>query len=178
MDRDVHSLTLSIQHFLCWPRHHPLSNVPWKSFGEAVMVPDLPEPCWFQSFDGFPWAHTKVVDLAPHLVVGLVLQAGKRQSVGRQRRVSEVYPLNRRTKHHEKLTQTKIWPKVHCEDWAALLLWRLQPHSQQSQLAWPTLRLCNSWLHHRRVLTPLPFMYQLETDLSVSFSRLCCNQLY
>ena len=46
MGRDVHSLMLSIQHFLCQPWHHPPSKV---GFGEAVVVCDKPEPCKFLS---------------------------------------------------------------------------------------------------------------------------------
>ena len=48
-------------------------------FGEAVMACDMPETCRFPSLDscqkGFMWTH-KEVDLAPHPVVGLVLQVG------------------------------------------------------------------------------------------------------
>ena len=48
-------------------------------FGEAVVACDMPEPCKFQSLDScqkrFLWTH-KGVDLAPHPVVGLVLQVG------------------------------------------------------------------------------------------------------
>ena len=32
MDRDVHSLILSIQHFLCRQRRRPPSKVPWRKF--------------------------------------------------------------------------------------------------------------------------------------------------
>ena len=43
------------------------------------MARDMPEPCKFPSTDScqkrFLWTH-KGVDLAPHLVVGLVLQVG------------------------------------------------------------------------------------------------------
>ena len=46
-------------------------------FGETVLAPDVPEPCEFPSLVScqrrFLWAH-KEVDLAPHPVVGLVLQ--------------------------------------------------------------------------------------------------------
>ena len=46
-------------------------------FGEAVAACDTPKPCKFPSLDiyqkGLLWAH-KEVDLAPHQVVGLVLQ--------------------------------------------------------------------------------------------------------
>ena len=31
MGRDVHSLMLSSQHFLCWLRHHSPSKVPWRT---------------------------------------------------------------------------------------------------------------------------------------------------
>ena len=48
-------------------------------FGEVVVACDMPEPCKFLSLDSrqkrFLWTH-KEVDLAPHLVVGLVLQVG------------------------------------------------------------------------------------------------------
>ena len=47
--------------------------------GEAVVVCDMPEPCKFPSLDScqkrFLWSH-EGVDLAPHPVVGLVLQVG------------------------------------------------------------------------------------------------------
>ena len=43
------------------------------------MACDIPEPCKFPSLDSFqrrfPWTH-KEVDLAPHQVVGFVLQVG------------------------------------------------------------------------------------------------------
>ena len=35
--RYVHSLMLSIQQFLCWPRHHPLSLVPWRMVLERLL---------------------------------------------------------------------------------------------------------------------------------------------
>ena len=67
MGRDVHSLMLSIQHFLCRPRCRPPSKVPWRMFfGEAVVACDMPEPCKFPSL----WTH-KGVDLALRPVVVL-----------------------------------------------------------------------------------------------------------
>ena len=49
------------------------------SFGEAVVVCDMPEPCQFPSHYScqkrFLWTH-KEVDLALHQVIGLVLQVG------------------------------------------------------------------------------------------------------
>ena len=46
-------------------------------FGEAVVACDMPEPCKFPSLDigqkRFLWTH-KEINLAPHPVVGLVLQ--------------------------------------------------------------------------------------------------------
>ena len=36
MSEDVHSLTLSIQHFLCRPRRRPLSKVPWSMLLERL----------------------------------------------------------------------------------------------------------------------------------------------
>ena len=48
-------------------------------FGEAVVACDMPEPCKFSSLDSyqkrFLWTH-KEVDLAPHLVIGLVFHVG------------------------------------------------------------------------------------------------------
>ena len=48
-------------------------------FGEAVVACDMPEPCQFSSVGSCQkrsvWTH-KEVDLAPHPVVGLVLQVG------------------------------------------------------------------------------------------------------
>ena len=49
-------------------------------FIEAVVSHDMPEPCQFPSLDScqkiFLWTHNDV-ELAPHPVVGLVLQAGE-----------------------------------------------------------------------------------------------------
>ena len=46
-------------------------------FGEAVVAFDKPKPCKFLSLDNyqkrFLWTHNEV-DLAPHPVIGLVLQ--------------------------------------------------------------------------------------------------------
>ena len=60
MSRDVHSLMMSIQHFLCKPWHHPPSKVPWR-IGEAGMACDMPAPCKFPSLDScqkrFLWTH-------------------------------------------------------------------------------------------------------------------------
>ena len=80
MRRYVHSLILSIQHFLCRPPRHPPSAAPLKdSFGEAVIACDMPEPSKFPSLDScqkrFLRTH-EAVDLAPHPVVGLVPQVG------------------------------------------------------------------------------------------------------
>ena len=48
-------------------------------FGETVLACDMLEPCKFLSLDScqkrFPWIH-KEVGLAPHPVIGHVLQAG------------------------------------------------------------------------------------------------------
>ena len=47
--------------------------------GEAVVACDVPEPCKFLSLNNFQkrflWTY-KEVDLAPHAVIGLVLQVG------------------------------------------------------------------------------------------------------
>ena len=68
MSGHVHSLMLSIQHFLCRPRQE-----------EDVVTCDMPEPCRFPSLDSsqkrFLWSH-KEVDLAPHAVVSLLLPVG------------------------------------------------------------------------------------------------------
>ena len=49
------------------------------SFGQTVAACDMPEPFKFPSLDScqkrFLWIH-KEVDVAPHPVVGLVLQVG------------------------------------------------------------------------------------------------------
>ena len=37
MGQDVHSLTLSIQHFLCQPQHRPPSKVPWEMVLERLL---------------------------------------------------------------------------------------------------------------------------------------------
>ena len=58
---------------------HPPRSPEGCSFGEAVVARDMLEPCRFPSLHScqkrFLWTH-KEVDLAPHLVVGLTLQAG------------------------------------------------------------------------------------------------------
>ena len=36
MGRYVHSLMLSIQHFSCWPQHHPPSKAPWRMVLERL----------------------------------------------------------------------------------------------------------------------------------------------
>ena len=68
MGRNVHSLTLSIQHFLCRPRRLPPSKMPWRMFGETVVARDMHEPCTFPSLDScqkrYLWAHKEVP--SPH----------------------------------------------------------------------------------------------------------------
>ena len=50
MSRDVHSLVLPTQHFLCRQRRRSHSKVPLGVvFGEAVVACDMPEPCMFGS---------------------------------------------------------------------------------------------------------------------------------
>ena len=77
MSEDVHSLMLSIQHFLAdhVVTHPPSCPEGW--FGGAVMACKMPKPCKFPSIDScqkqFLWTH-KEVDLALHPVIGLVLQ--------------------------------------------------------------------------------------------------------
>ena len=77
MGRVVHSLLLSIQHFLCPPRRRPPSNSALKEcFGEAVVACDMLESCSFRPLDScqkrFLWVH-KEVDLAVHPAVVLCL---------------------------------------------------------------------------------------------------------
>ena len=79
MGRDVHSFTLSIQYSLCRPRHRPPSCIGALKGGfGGVVACDMPQPCELPSLDSchrwFLLDH-KEVDLAPHSVVGLVLQA-------------------------------------------------------------------------------------------------------
>ena len=80
MGRDVHSLMLSVQQFLCRPRRRPpLQGAVKDGLGEAVVACDIPEPCKFPSHHGcqkrFLWTY-KEVDLALHPGVGPVLQVG------------------------------------------------------------------------------------------------------
>ena len=51
MGGDVHSLMLSLQDFLCRPRRHPPSKVPWRMVLERLSWRDKPEPCKFPSLD-------------------------------------------------------------------------------------------------------------------------------
>ena len=74
MGRDVHPLTLSMQHFLCPVALLALQAAPRDGFGEAV--PDTPKLRKFPSLDTcqkFLGDH-KEVDLAPHPVLVLVLK--------------------------------------------------------------------------------------------------------
>ena len=77
MGRNIHSLMLSIQHFICRRRRRPSSKVPLGMvFREAVVACDMPELREFPSLDSrqkeFLWAQQEV-DLATQPVVGLVL---------------------------------------------------------------------------------------------------------
>ena len=83
MGRNVHSLMIF---FLFHPAFPPpttaspiLQGALEDGFGEAVVACDMLESCKFPYFDGcqkrFLWTHNEV-DLAPHPVVGLVLQVG------------------------------------------------------------------------------------------------------
>ena len=75
LEWDVHSLTLSIQHFLCRPWCRPPSKVPWKMILETVVECDVSEPSEFPSFDSWEKrllrAH-KEVDSAPLPVVEVI----------------------------------------------------------------------------------------------------------
>ena len=78
--KDVHSLVLSIQHFLCRKPASPILQGALKDgFGEAGVACDIPEPCKFPSSDScqkrFLWTQ-KEVYLAPNPVIGLMLQVG------------------------------------------------------------------------------------------------------
>ena len=65
-------------------------------FKETVMVCDMLEPCEFPSLDGcqkrFLWTH-KEVDLAPHPVVGLVLQVGDTEKFLHPLGFKSLYPF-------------------------------------------------------------------------------------
>ena len=67
MSRDVHSLTLSIQHFVfCGPRASPtLQGALIDAFEEAVVARGMLESCEFPSLDScqkrFLWAYKEVV---------------------------------------------------------------------------------------------------------------------
>ena len=83
MGRDVHSLMLSMQHFLCRPRRRPPSKVPRRMILERLSSSvTCPEPCKFPSLDSCQmrclWTH-KEVDLA--FEVGLVLQGENAEKV-------------------------------------------------------------------------------------------------
>ena len=80
LGRDVHSLTLSIQHFLLLSTASPtLQSALQDGFGGAVVACDMPKPCLFLSPDSwqkrFLRAH-KNTDLAAHPVFDPVLQVG------------------------------------------------------------------------------------------------------
>ena len=87
MGKDVTSLTLSIQHFLCKTMALPtLKGALRDGFWQAVLEPDMPEPCQFlflsldSSKKRFLWTH-KEADLALHPVFGFVLQVGKNAQI-------------------------------------------------------------------------------------------------
>ena len=103
MDRDVHSLMLSIQHFLLLTRALPTFQGALKDgFGETVVACDMPEPCKFPSLHscqkGFLWTH-KEVDLALHPVVGLVIQVGDAEKFPHALGFESLDPFFRVRKH-------------------------------------------------------------------------------
>ena len=71
MSRDVHSLMLSQQQFLCRPPM-VLERLSWR----VICSNHLSFLLLTVARRGSSGAHTKKVDLAPHSVVGLVLQVG------------------------------------------------------------------------------------------------------
>ena len=78
MGRDAHSLMLSLQHYLCRPRRRPSSKVPRRMVLERLSWRETcPNHVSFLSLDScqkrLQWTNMEV-DLAPHPVVGLVLQ--------------------------------------------------------------------------------------------------------
>ena len=77
MVRDVHSLILSIQHFLCRRRRRPFSKVSLRMVLERlswrVTCPNHASSRLLSYQKRFLWTHKKV-DMAPHPVVSLVLQ--------------------------------------------------------------------------------------------------------
>ena len=80
MGRDVHSFDVVHPVFPLLTTASPtLQGALKDGFREAVVACDMPEPCKFPSIDScqrrFLWIH-KEVHLAPHHVVGLVLQVG------------------------------------------------------------------------------------------------------
>ena len=74
MDRDVHSLKMSTQHFLCRSQRRPPSKVPQRMVLERLSWP-VTYPNQSSCRKRFLWTH-KEVDLVPHPVVGLVLKVG------------------------------------------------------------------------------------------------------
>ena len=103
MGRHGHSLILSIQHFLCRPQCRPPSLVPWRMVLQrllwCVTCPNhasfrlLIESCQKRLL----WTH-KEVDLAPHLVVGLVLQVGETEKFSHTLRFESLNPFFRVSK--------------------------------------------------------------------------------
>ena len=86
MGRDAHSLMLSIQHFPLPTTASPTLHFALKNgFEEAVVACGMPTPSKFPSLDScqkkFLWTH-KGAALAPHLVVGLLLQVGDTIALG------------------------------------------------------------------------------------------------
>ena len=61
------------------------------------MACDMPEPCKFASFDSCQksllWTHEEA-DLAPHLTVGLVLQAGDAENFPQALGFESLDPVN------------------------------------------------------------------------------------
>ena len=113
MGRDVHSFTLSIQHFLRRPRRldPTLQGVLKDGLGEVVVACDMPEPCKFPSLENcqkrFPRTH-KEVDLTPHPVIDLVLQVGDAENL-------LAVPARRKKKERKK-NRLSIQRRAHTGD--------------------------------------------------------------
>ena len=71
-------------------------------FGEVVVACDMPEPCKFPSLDSrqkrILWTHKGAV-LAPHPVVGLVLQVGDAEKFSQALGFEGLDPFLRVSKH-------------------------------------------------------------------------------
>ena len=139
MGRDVHSLMLPVQHFLCQPQHRPPSQVPRRMVLERLSwcVTYLNHASCRQRF---LWTH-KEVDLVPYPFVGLALQVGdaeKFPQVFGFKSLDSFFWVSKQSPMFHRHRGEWRWQGT-CRAWTCLWSWWCC--SARSCLFWPLLPL-------------------------------------